>query len=86
MVLLLKIFLELEMVVSHSLFDGPGAAGRLEAAADIVFQVCISPLAAGICSADHRVVLRGRGFCPPVQDKRPLAAGLCVAFAGDRPA
>lgn len=27
MVILLKIFLELEMLVSHSLFDGPGAAG-----------------------------------------------------------
>lgn len=35
MVILLKIFLELEMLVSHSFFGGPGVAGRLETVADI---------------------------------------------------
>ena len=29
MVILLRIFLELEMLISHSLFDGPGATGRV---------------------------------------------------------
>ena len=73
MVLLLKIFLELEMVISHSLFHGPGATGQLEAAVKIfsgyvslpwmpVYALLITGLSCAGGAFVHRFRTRGPWF------------------------
>ena len=73
MVILLKIFLELEMLISHSLFDGPGATGQLEAAVKIfsryvslpwmpVYALLITGLSCAGGAFVHRFRTRGPWF------------------------
>ena len=73
MVILLRIFLELEMLISHSLFDGPGATRQLETAVKIfsgyvslpwmpVYALLITGLSCAGGAFVHRFRTRGPWF------------------------
>ena len=73
MVILLRIFLELEMLISHSLFDGPGATRQLETAVKIfsgyvslpwmpVYALLIAGLSCAGGAFVHRFRTRGPWF------------------------
>ena len=73
MVILLRIFLELEMLISHSLFDGPGATRQLEMAVKIfsgyvslpwmpVYALLITGLSCAGGAFVHRFRTRGPWF------------------------
>lgn len=73
MVILLRIFLELQMLISHSLFDGPGATRQLETAVKIfsgyvslpwmpVYALLITGLSCAGGAFVHRFRTRGPWF------------------------